>query len=230
MALATAVGHATSTKTARQSVTEKFARLPKGEKLPTAVEPGKPQFGAIKEQTVQSIIPQARPQACLAYAAPAPSSDLYSPFLLLVTRLFAQAQKQAAGPADFPVNFALLDDPAVLSVNFPIRRGESAQQARQRLETFVKEIVDQKLGEKECNSVRETFGFFLGTDDVPDRALAQNPYGVAFSLGRRIQLSIDSAKLRKSLEAVTDKDLRRAAAEVFGPDRYAAAFVSIKEK
>jgi zinc protease len=217
-------------KTARQAITDHFAPLPAGEKPPAAAEPGKPKFGTVKEVTVQSIVPQSRPQACLAYAAPAPGSDLYAPFLVLVSRLFASAEKQAGGPENFPVHFAMLDDPGVLSVNFPARRGESAEKARQRLEGFVKAAVEPKLGRDEQDSVLETFGFFLGVADVPDRMLAQNPYGVAFSLGRRHQLGIDSDKLKKSLTAVTDEDLRRAAKAIFAPDRQAGAFLSIKEE
>jgi zinc protease len=217
-------------KRARRAVTEHFAGLSGGEPPPAAAEPGKPQFGAVKERVVESVVPQSRPQVCLAYAAPAPSSDLYAPFLVLAARLFARAQKQPGSPEGFPVHFALLDDPAVLSVSFPVQHGESAKQARQRLEAFVKAAVGPKLGEDEREAVRQMFGFFLGIADVPDHLLAQNPYGVAFSLGRRRQLGIDPVKLKKSLAAATEEELRRAAKEIFAADRHAAAFVSIKEK
>jgi len=56
----------------------------------------------------------------------------------------------------------------------------------------------------------------------------QNPYGVAFSLGRRIQLGIEPARLAKALGAVTEKDLRRVADEVFAAQRHAAAFVAVE--
>ncbi|HEY7156820.1 MAG TPA: pitrilysin family protein [Gemmataceae bacterium] len=217
-------------KATRQAVRDHFAKLPAGEKPPAPAEPGQPKFGTVKELTVESIVPQARPEVCLAYAAPAPSSDRYAPFLVHVARLFASAEKQPGGPERFPVHFAMLDDPAVLSANFPARRGESVKQARERLEAFVKAAVDPKLDEAERDSVRETFGFFLGVADVPDRLLAQNPYGVAFSLGRRHQLGIDPIKLKKSLAAVTDEDLRLVAKEIFASDRHAGAFLSPKDK
>jgi zinc protease len=217
-------------KAARQAITDQFGKLPAGEKPPAPAEPGQPKFGTLKEVSVRSIVPESRPQACLAYAAPAPGSDLYAPYLLLVSRLFAGAQKQAGGPENFPVHFAMLDDPGVLSVNFPARRGETTKRACQRLEAFVKAAVEPKLSPDERDSVRESFGFFLGVADVPDRLLVQNPYGVAFSLGRRHQLGIDPDKLNKSLAGVTDEDLRRAAKAIFAPDRQAGAFLSIKEE
>ena len=65
----------------------------------------------------------------------------------------------------------------------------------------------------------------LGLGDIPDVALGQNPYGVAFSLARRDQLGLDTARLNRELEAVTDEDLKRVAAEVFAPSRHAAAIV-----
>jgi hypothetical protein len=51
---------------------------------------------------------------------------------------------------------------------------------------------------------------------------------VAFSLGRRAQLGIDSAGLKRALEAVTEQDLRRVANEVFAPARHAAVFVTLE--
>jgi zinc protease len=75
---------------------------------------------------------------------------------------------------------------------------------------------------------RLQLGFLLGTVDLPDDVLARNPYGVAFSLGRRQQLALDPARLNRALEAVTDDDLRRVAAEVFAPGRHAGAFVNVE--
>jgi zinc protease len=221
---------AVDTKAARRAVTDHFAQLPPGEKPPAPAEPGKPKFGTVKELFVEPIGPRLGPEASLAYAAPPPDSDLYAPFLVLVARLYAQAEKLGARPGRFPVHYALLDDPAVLGIVAPAKRGESAQRAWARLEAFVNATLEPKLGAEELDSVRQTFGFFLGISDVPDRLLVQNPYGAAFALGRRRQLRIDPAKLQTSLAAVTNESLRRAAKEIFAPDRHASAFVSPKEK
>ena len=49
-------------------------------------------------------------------------------------------------------------------------------------------------------------------------------------MGRREQLGIDSAKLDKAFKAVTDRPLKRAAAEIFAPARHAGAFVTVKKE
>src|SRR5262249_11421780 len=158
-----------------------------GEEVPKPGEPGTPRLGTVRELTVRSLQPQAKPQACLAYAAPAPASALYPPFLVLASRLFAaSAPPGGADPAS--VSFPLLEDPAVLSVSTTAKPGETAAQSVARLEAFVAEATAPKLVANEGVSVRQTFGFFLGTAELPDFALARNPYGVALALARREQL------------------------------------------
>ena len=77
--------------------------------------------------------------------------------------------------------------------------------------------------------VKQMLGIIVGLGDLPDEALGQNPYGVAFSLARRDQIGLDSARLARALDAVTDKDLRRVAAEVFAPGRHAGALAGSGE-
>jgi zinc protease len=221
---------AVDAKAARRAVADHFAKLPAGEKAPAPQEPGAARFGTVRQLVVEPVTPQARPEACLAYAAPAPTSDLYAPFLVHVARLFSSAAKLEAGPGRSPVQYPLLEDPSVLCIAAPAKAGESAKEALARLEKFVASALGPKLGEGEPASAREAFGFSLGVTDVPDRLLARNPYGVALSLARREQLGIDPGKLREALEAVTDEDLRRAAKAIFGPDRHAGAFLSPREK
>jgi hypothetical protein len=49
--------------------------------------------------------------------------------------------------------------------------------------------------------------------DLPDLVLGET-CGVVFSLVRRTQLALDSAGLKQALEAVTERELRRAAEEL----------------
>ena len=79
-------------------------------------------------------------------------------------------------------------------------------------------------------SVRQMFGMFLGTAEIPDFALAQNPYGAALSLARREQLGIDAVKLNRAFDNLTEADLRCAAQEIFSPARHAGAFISLRNK
>jgi zinc protease len=210
---------------ARQSIQTHFARLKAGEKAPLARSPGAPKFGEIKEIKANSPDPDARPMACLAYLAPSPDSDLYAPFLVLISRLWAGAEKLGGDGMGFPVYFTPMDDGAVVAVSSPLKAGETSKQAFARLEAFVAEAVEPRLRLDEAASTLQMIGSLYGTIPVPDEQLALNPYGVAFALGRREQMRIDPARFNRSVESVTDQSLRKAASEFLDPARHAAAFV-----
>jgi len=212
---------------ARPAVTAHFAKLAPGEEVPTPGEPGSPKAGAVRELAVRSLQPQAEPVACLAYAAPEPGSELYAPFLVLVARFWAaSAQPGGGGGTGGPsVYFPLLEDPAVLGVSAMAKPGETARRAIARLESFVAGTIAPQFRDDERASARQMFALFLETAEIPDFALAQNPYGAALSLARREQLGIDTLKLNRAFDALTERDLRRAAGEIFTPARHAGAFI-----
>ncbi|AGA24699.1 M16 family metallopeptidase [Singulisphaera acidiphila] len=212
--------------TARAAVVESFAKLPPGQEIPPPSEPDTPKFGSLQELAAES--PQAQAEACLAYRAPDPASDLYAPFLVLASRLWAGSSKLESEPGRAPIYFPLLDDPAILGVTTRRNRGETSRQTLDRLEAFMAETVEPKLGGNEGASAQQAFGFFLGTTRLPDPLLVTNLYGVAFSLARREQLGIDPARLNRALSTVTDQELRRAAKEFFAPGRHAEAWIKTK--
>ena len=210
---------------AREAIRSHFAKLAPGEKAPPARPPGPPSFGAVKELAVRSPDPEARSMACLAYLAPSPESDLYAPFLVLISRLWAGAGKLGGDDHGFPVYFTPLDDGAVVAFSTPAGPGEASRRAFDRLETFVAETIGPKLRDNEPATTLEEMGAFFQTMPVPDKQLALNPYGVAFALGRREQLGIDPDKFNRAIRAVTDQAIRRAATEFFAPSRHAGAFI-----
>jgi len=213
---------------ARRAVTAHFAGLVPGGEVPKPGEPGSPQAGAVRELAVRSLRPQAEPVACLAYTAPEPGSELYAPFLVLVARFWAaSAQPGGGGGTGRPsLYFPLLEDPAVLGVSAMAKPGETAPRAIARLESFVADTIAPQFRDDERASARQMFALPLGTGEMPDFALAQNPYGAALSLARREQLGIDALELNRAFDALTERDLRRAAGEIFAPARHAGAFIS----
>jgi zinc protease len=214
---------------ARRAIAAHFAKLPPGENAPAPAEAAQPKLGTAVELSVAARGKEAMPTACLAYPAPQPGSELYVPFLVLVSRLWALGpQLGGVGPTGSPVFFTPLDDGAVVAVSTPAKPGENAAKAFARIEAYVADAIEKKLLPGELATDREQFGLFLGTAEIPDNLLAQNPYGVAFSLSRREQLELNPAQLARAFDAVTDADLRRAAAEVFAPSRHAGAFIAIK--
>jgi zinc protease len=216
---------------ARQAVISRFAKIGAGDEIPVPGVPGPSKTATVRALAVRPLQPQAEPMASVAYAAPEPGGDLYAPFLVLLARLWASSAQPAAsasGTGRLSVYYPLLEDPAVLCVSVQAKPGETSAQAIARLGSAVDETIAPPLRDEERASARQVFAFFLGTAELPDSALAQNPYGAALSLARREQLGIDSAKLARALEGISDRDLRRAAGEIFAPSRRAGAFVSIE--
>jgi zinc protease len=223
-----ALAGALDRKTARDLITQQFGGLPAGEPVPAPGEPGASKPGTFREFTIKPSVAGAGSVACIAYAAPAPQSDLYTAFLVLVSRLWTGAARLDNGPVGFPVYYTPLDDGAVVAVSSPIRADESPQEAIVRLEGFVAQATGPALADRDRQAVRQTFGFLLGLVEVPDWALARNPYGAAFSIARRLQLGLDAARLNRALDKLTATDLRRAAAEIFAPQKHAGAVVAVK--
>jgi len=215
---------------ARKAVKDSFGSIESGEAAPPPAEAGKPKWGVIQEITVEALPGLTDSEICLAYAAPAPTSELYAPFLVLMGRLWGGAAKLENKPGRMPVRFAPLDDPEVVHMGSSVLKGESVKEAEQRLTTFVADAIKPKLDPREIDQLKLQFGFFLGFADQPDSLLAGNPYGVAFSLGRRHQLGINSDRLKKALEQITDTELRHAAQRIFDPEQHASAVVRTKPK
>ncbi len=214
----------------RKAIETHFARIPSGEKAPAPLDSKKPMLGTQRELTVQAFEPDAASVACLAYAAPQPGDELYVPFLVLISRLWAAGSKLGNdGPTGSPVYFTPLEDGSVVAISTEARPGETSGQAFARIEAVVAETLEPKLRPFEITSTRQQLAPLLLTQRIPENLLSNNIYGVAFSLGRRRQLGIDPAKLDKALGAVTEGDIRRAATEIFAPSRHAGAFVSVKK-
>ncbi|AGA29141.1 sigma-70 family RNA polymerase sigma factor [Singulisphaera acidiphila] len=222
-----ALAGAIDPKMASRAIKDHFAELPTGEAPPTPRKFGPLKPGATRELAIATFRSANEPIACLAYLAPRPGSELYAPFLVLISRLWAGMDKLGAGPAfPFPVYFTPLDDGTIVAVSAPAPHGETATQAFTRLEAFVAQTLGPELADRDLTAARAQLGPFLGLANVPTSMLARNPYGVAFSLGRREQLGLNSTQLDRELESVTDRDLRRAIDMVFSPKRHTAAFIS----
>ena len=210
---------------AAKAIKTHFEGLAAGEPAPMPHNPGTPQFGAVRELKAKPMEITDVTTVSLAYPAPQPGSELYAPFLVLVSRLQAASSKLGGGPFPFPVYFTPIDDGAVVVVSSPAQSGENAAKAIARLEAFVAETIGPPLHHRELVATNREFAPLLGTSALPDELLGQNPYGVAFQLGRCEQVGIDPVALGRSIEAVTDPELRRVGTAVFAPSRHAGAFV-----
>jgi zinc protease len=183
----------------RGLIEKHFGPIAAGEAVPAPQEPGKPQFGTVKEEMVASLIPQSPTETCLAFAAPAPTSADYAPFLVLLMRLQNQGHKLKPGRGAFPVQFMPLDEPTTVYVKLSVGtvngKTETGRETLTRMEKFVAEAVDAALNKSELAMVAGRYGTMLGTTGPNPFDLVNNPYGVAFGLARRRQLGLDGAEV-----------------------------------
>jgi zinc protease len=207
----------------RKAVTDLFGKIPAGKPAPPAQPSAPPKLGSTEEVQVRPRVPAHRVEVCLAYPAPAPGSDLYAPFLVLLARLQGRTGELKPGPGQFPVRYFLLEDPAVVYVAAPVRKEEMPRDTVARLEAFVARGIAEKFTAADVTRALARFGPSLGFGAFADLAARSNPYGEAFGLAWREHHSLDSSKLERALKAVRAEDVGRAAREVFG--RRAAVIV-----
>ncbi len=215
--------------TARRLISELFSNIVPGEPIPPPYPQGEPRLGGMEEIRVKPRQEDARGQVCIVYRAPYPNDDLYPAFLILAARLTSNAGKLEVREGRYRVSYTALDYPEVIGVTVPGADGETSTETVERLRDFVADTIERELEPFDATTTKDAYGLLLGLTDIPDRVLAKNPYGVAFSLGRRDQLGIDREKLAEAVEAVTDADLRRAAKEHFVPERSAAVAIIPEE-
>lgn len=213
---------------ARDRITAIFGTIPRGGPLPPPQPPGALSLGTIQHIAARPQPPGAASAvATIAYRAPEPGSELYAPFLILTARLVQQEMSAAmfGRTPQFSVYYAPLDLPEVLTVSTEPKTGQSDAEVagllRQRVTsgTAVKEG-----GTVNRASLAQTFGPMLGLGG-PSLTFGEDPYFAAFCAGRRQQLGLEGDALAAAVEAVSADDLRRCAAEVFGPERSAVVVV-----
>ncbi len=216
-----------SPQAAESAVRTAFSSLPAGRKAPPPAAPGTPHGGTPPEVIRQHAVAGSA-EGELVFRAPLPDSPDFAAWLVLVTRMGQSAGTLApAGEPRFPppVSYSPLDDPWVFGLGSPLRKGESPAAATARLRRFVGQACAGRLAPQDVEVARMLFGPLLGLGSVPDLPWAQNPYGLALSIGRREQLALDPAALNRRLSALRDFDLRRCVARWLSPTQGAAVIV-----
>jgi zinc protease len=217
-------------KAVRKQIEEHFGKLPAGTKAPPPEALGKPVTGVVRERAVRPVVAGLASEACVVYRAPAMDSDLYPAFLVLARRLIGQSGDLKVGGGRHPVSFAPLDEPDGVYISVPVGKEETGKQAIERLDAFVAKVIEAKLTPADVERAREVYGTLLGFSTRPMFVDVFNPYLVAFSLGRLEQAGVDAAKLEERLQKVTEQDVRRAAREVFAPERRAGIIITVKDE
>ena len=213
----------------RDIIDRHFGPIPAGKAAPPKVPPGQAPTGTVSRIGVSPVVQDATPVVAMGYAAPRPGSELYAPFLIVVSRLLAEVQSRFVAGKPPPVYFTPLDDGSVIVLQSEISGADRAESARDGLDERLETALTAKLSRADKQRTLNTMGM-LGTVEIPSAIWRRNVYGLAFSAGRRLQLDIDGPALRKAIEETTDADMARLARSVFAPSRRVAVVVEIAEE
>lgn len=210
-------------------ITEHFAKVPAGEPIPPATDPGEPKFSkAIDEVPAKPFQVGAGPELCVAYPAVPRDSELYPAFLVLVGRLSARAQKLDSSSNRFPIDYSALFDPSTLFLTIPIKPGETAEQAVARIDAFLVEAVKSPVGSADRVIAKNRFSFELRTVRQQDSFAAQNLYGFAFTASLRAKLGLDTMDFGKAIDGVTAEQWGQVSQAVLSTNRRVAVVATPK--
>ncbi|MCA9306707.1 MAG: insulinase family protein [Phycisphaerales bacterium] len=163
-----------------------------------------------------------------AIAAPAPDSPHYAPFLVHITRLFQKAMASYKPGDAPPVQYALIDDPHTLYIAATATSEDELDNARDKIDELIKAATIESADKPvDTPMTAMQFGWMFGSTDVPEAALVNNPYGVAFALGRAELMGINWPTLRGRLNNLTREDMESAAESIFSESNSAEVIVSV---
>ncbi|MCA9252152.1 MAG: pitrilysin family protein [Phycisphaerae bacterium] len=205
---------------AKGLIEKHFGDIPAGNVPIVVDQPGPAKVGAIHAITITPKMPGAKPFAGIAFAAPMPNDKHYAACLVIVSRMFQNVM--ASGTQ---VMFSPVDDPAVISISAPLQPDKSDEESIAALRVMLDAAIKKPLTPMETQLTKKMLGMILGMVEFPRQMFQGNLYGVAYSIGRCEQLQVDSAKLAKALDALTDKDIQAAAAAIFDAKKQVAVVV-----
>lgn len=212
----------------KKRIEELFSKMDGGKAIEAKTVSPSPVHETLQIKEITPSFPQAEAHVALSYRAPSPSDHLFPAYLVLVHRLQVNSEKLKPSPNTFLVFYAPFDRPEAITLNLPAVNREIPEAVLARLRSYVAEMRAVKLDREELKNARQYFNFTFCRESYPTVVLARDPYGVAFTIGRKKQLGINGDTLMRQIDAVTQEELT-AAGEYFAPEKSAAAIVKIKK-
>lgn len=212
----------------QEGIERHFGSIPIGKPTPPRVPGQETRTGTVTRVRVSPVAPHAAGVVAIGYAAPQPGSELYAPFLVVVSRLWAEIGGRLQPGKPPPVYYLPLDDPTVIVLSAEWSDTTPADSALNELDERLQSALTARVKRRDRRRTVNSMAL-LGTVDVPTTAWRQNVYGLAFSTARRLQLGIDGMALRKAIEKTTDADMRRLATSVFAPSKRVAVVIDPAE-
>ena len=147
----------------RDAIDRHFGTISAGKAPPPKAPAGKAPTGTVSRVGVSPVVPDASPVVAMGYAAPRPGSELYAPFLIVVSRLLAKIQGRFVPGKPPPVYFTPLDDGSVIVLQSELSDADRADSGLdERLET----ALTAKLSRADKQRTLNTMGM-LGTVEIP---------------------------------------------------------------
>ena len=214
---------------AQELIQQNFSQILPGKLPPTKPPRSEPKTGTTRHVTVKPVMSNVTGVAAIGYAAPPYRSKEYAPFLIVVSRLWANTQNFFQAGKIPPVYYTPLDDGTMIGLQTDLQADTDTKsildQLDQRLHAALAPNVTPEDKLRTLNSMA-----LLGTVEVGDAMWMQNLYGLAFSAGRRYQLELDSKELRAAIQHVTDADMQHLATTIFAPEKRETVVVELENQ
>ena len=211
---------------ARKLIHQNFGQIPPGKLPPTKPPKSEPKTRMIRRVAVKPAISDASGTAAIGYTAPPLGSKEYAPFLIAVSRLWANTQSYFQPGKTPPVYYTPLDDGTMIGLQTDLRADTDTKSALNELDQRLRTALTSKLTPEDKRRTLNSMAL-LGTVDMGDAMWMQNLYGLAFSVGRRYQLELDGNELRAAIQSVTDADMQHLATSIFAPEKRETIIVEL---
>ena len=212
---------------ARKLIDQNFGQIPPGKLPPTKPSKSEAKTGTIRRVAVKPAISNATGTAAIGYTAPPPGSKEYAPFLIAVSRLWANTQNFFQPGKTPPVYYTPLDDGTMIGLQTDLRADTDTKSVLNELDQRLHAALTSKLTPEDKQRALNSMAL-LGTVDMRDTMWIQNLYGLAFSVGRRYQLELDGNELRVAIQRVTDADMQHLATSIFSPEKRETIIVELE--
>ena len=212
---------------AQELIHQKFSQIPPGKSPPTKPPKSEAKTGTTQRVAVKSVMSNVTGVAAIGYAAPPPGSKEYAPFLIVVSRLWANTQNSFQPGKTPPVYYTPLDDGTMIGLQTDLRADTDTKSVLNELDQRLHAALTSKLTPEDKQRTLNSMAL-LGTVDMRDTMWIQNLYGLAFSVGRRYQLELDGNELRVAIQRVTDADMQHLATSIFSPEKRETIIVELE--
>ena len=166
----------------RNDIARYFGAIPAGRPPPTGPT-GEAKTGMVTRIGVSPVVPDASRLVAVGYAAPEPGSDLHGPFLIVLSRLWADLRRRLQPGKPPPVFHPPLDDPTIIVMQAELSEGERAESVLDGLDKRLQAALAAKVTKRDRQQTLNSMAM-LGTVEVSDEAWRRNVYGLAFSTAR----------------------------------------------